>query len=214
VSSCSVYDPYQPQHEATEDQAPAPDAIRWSNAYGRTKSEAEALLRTIRPDAVILRPHAVYGPGDTTLMPRLRLAAQRGVIPLAGGGRQLQSVTSVENLANACLLACLPAAVPGTYNVNDGPPISLCEAVAKLASVAGQAPRIAAVPAPVLIAAATVMQALAAVRSTITRHPVHPRISRYAAQHLALERTFDTTAIRSQLGFRPAASSLEQAPTW
>jgi 2-alkyl-3-oxoalkanoate reductase len=214
VSSGSVYDPHRPQHHATEDQAPMPDAVRWSNAYGRTKSEAEALLRTIAPEAVVLRPHAVYGPGDTTLMPRLREAGRRGPIPIPSGGRQLHSITSVDNLVQACFLACQPDAPPGTYNVNDGAPVPLADVVRALAASGTRPVRIVPVPAPVLGAAATVLQSVAAARSAITGRRVAPRISRYVVEHLALERTFDTSAIRQRLGFSPAPSPLASAPQW
>src|SRR5688572_11441143 len=79
ISTCSVYHPERPQVMATEDEAPPPETVRWPSPYGETKALAERELLHRRPDAVVLRPHAVYGPGDTTLMPRLREAGAHGV---------------------------------------------------------------------------------------------------------------------------------------
>jgi 2-alkyl-3-oxoalkanoate reductase len=214
ISSGSVYDPHRPQRNASEDEAPAPEAVRWSNSYGLTKSEAEARLRLLRPDAVVLRPHAVYGPGDTTLMPRLREAAQRGSIPLPGGGVQMHSITQVLNLARACQLACLPGAPAGTYNINDGDPVPLRFIVSKLSANSGPPLRIRTVPAPVLLGVAAVLQASAAVRGALSGRQIHPRLSRYVVQHAALERSFDTTAARERLGFAPVPSTLEAALDW
>ena len=49
---------------------------------------------------LILRPHAVYGAGDQTLMPRLLAARRRGRLLLPGGGRQPMSVTHVDSLVD------------------------------------------------------------------------------------------------------------------
>src|SRR5437879_9182362 len=38
----------------------------YRSAYAAAKADAERILQG-RPDTVILRPHAVYGPGDRTL---------------------------------------------------------------------------------------------------------------------------------------------------
>src|SRR5262249_32594494 len=65
ISSASVYDPYRDQDGITED-APAP--AHFVSAYGKTKLLAERVLFASGRPAVILRPRAVYGVGDTTLL--------------------------------------------------------------------------------------------------------------------------------------------------
>jgi 2-alkyl-3-oxoalkanoate reductase len=211
VSTCSVYDPARPQVMAAEDEAPEPETVRWPSAYGETKALAERELRRHRPDAVVLRPHAVYGPGDTTLLPRLREAGARGVIPLPGDGRQRHSVTLAANLAEACRLACLPDAPPGVYNVSDPEPVLLADAVAKLAARPdGSLPRVRPVPARLLLGVAVVAETL---RRTI-RHPRRPPVTRYSVSHLSRERTFDITRARSRLGYDPSPTVLEHCERW
>src|SRR5690606_14012171 len=83
VSSGSVYDPRTPSVAATEVEAPARGYL---NAYGSTKAAAERYLaadaaREDRGPVVVLRPHAVYGPGDTTLLPRIEAAAVGAWLP-------------------------------------------------------------------------------------------------------------------------------------
>ena len=107
LSSASVYHPWRPQRAAAEGQAPDPEAVRWPGDYGRSKALAERLVLARRPDAVLLRPHAVYGPGDTTLLPRLLAAVRGGVLLLPGSGRQRHALTSIGALAEACRLAIL-----------------------------------------------------------------------------------------------------------
>jgi nucleoside-diphosphate-sugar epimerase len=211
VSTCSVYHPERPQVMATEDEAPAPETVRWPSPYGETKALAERVLLRRRPDAVVLRPHAVYGPGDTTLMPRLREAGARGTIPLPGSGRQRHSVTQVANLAEACRLACLPDAPPGVYNVTDPEPVPLADAMARLAARPdGTLPRVRPVPAPLLLGVAVVGEGL----NRTVRRPRRPPITRYTVGHLGRERTFDITRARTRLGYDPAPTALEHCERW
>ena len=78
IGSASVYDPRDHHLLATEDEAPvAPE--RYLNAYGRAKADQERVVRQKRPDAVVLRPRAVWGLGDTTL-PRASSLASAGVV--------------------------------------------------------------------------------------------------------------------------------------
>jgi nucleoside-diphosphate-sugar epimerase len=211
VSTCSVYHPDQPQDMATEDEAPAPETVRWPSAYGETKALGERELRRHRPDAVVLRPHAVYGPGDTTLLPRLRAVGARGTIPLPGDGRQRHSVTLATNLAEACRLACLPDAPPGVYNVSDPVPVLLKDAMARLATQPdGTVPAVRPTPAPLLLGVAVAGEVL----HRTTRHPRRPPITRYAVGHLSRDRTFDITAARTRLGYDPVPTVMEGCATW
>ena len=54
--------------------------------YGRSKGEAEATVRAIRPDAVILRPSIVFGNGDGFLNRFASMATMSPALPLIGGG--------------------------------------------------------------------------------------------------------------------------------
>ena len=54
--------------------------------YGRSKGEAEAAVRAIKPDAVILRPSIVFGNGDGFLNRFASMATMSPALPLIGGG--------------------------------------------------------------------------------------------------------------------------------
>jgi nucleoside-diphosphate-sugar epimerase len=97
---------------------------RHSNAYGRTKAAGDALAAAA--GAVVLRPRAVYGPGDPHLLPRLRRAVRGGLAPLPGPDVSM-SLTAVEDLAHARLAALdWPA---GAYNIADADPYPRDETV-------------------------------------------------------------------------------------
>ena len=78
LSTSSVYDALDAERATSrEDAAPV---RRFLSAYSESKALAEVELAGT--DAVILRPHAVYGPGDTTLLPRILAGVRRGRLVL------------------------------------------------------------------------------------------------------------------------------------
>ncbi|WP_329586380.1 NAD(P)-dependent oxidoreductase [Streptomyces sp. NBC_01362] len=97
VSSASVYAPSRCSR-ITEEH-PVGGHL---NAYGRTKAAGEALA--LAAGAVVLRPRAVYGAADPHLVPRLLARVRRGLLMLPGPSVRL-SLTAVENLTDACLMA-------------------------------------------------------------------------------------------------------------
>lgn len=222
VSSGSVYDPLRPSVRAREGEAPVE---RYLDAYGTTKAEAERYLaRDVahhpgRGDVVVLRPHAVYGPGDTTLLPRVEAAVRRGRLVLPGGGRTLQSLTHVEVLVAAVRAAvaldapALRAAAGAgpdaagllVANVADAEPVVLRDALVGALRRRGTAVRVVGVPVRPAWALAGVVERLA----RAARRPEPPRLTRYALSHLATERTYDLTVLREVLGVSPAPTSFD-----
>ncbi|GLY50394.1 NAD-dependent epimerase/dehydratase family protein [Lentzea sp. NBRC 102530] len=204
MSSASVYDPFRPTVSASESAAPV---SRYLTAYGATKAEAEGVVLT-RPDGVVLRPHAVYGPGDPTLLPRVLSAIRGRTLFLVGDGQALQSLTSIDNLAQAALLAC--TGPPGVYNVADSSPVVLESALRDLMRERGLDVRIRHLPL-------RLARSLAAVAEPVWRlagRAEPPRLTRYAISHLAFERTLDITAARTHLGYRPAPTSFAGSAAW
>ncbi|MFG1610552.1 NAD-dependent epimerase/dehydratase family protein [Actinoplanes sp. NPDC049265] len=110
VSSASVYAPGPYAGPVREDHPTGGQR----SAYGRSKAAAERAAA----GAVILRPRAVYGPGDPHLLPRLRRSVRFGRAWLPGPDVPL-SLTSVDLLASACLDAIAGAWPPGPYNIAD-----------------------------------------------------------------------------------------------
>ncbi|MCR3752139.1 NAD-dependent epimerase/dehydratase family protein [Lentzea californiensis] len=204
MSSASVYDPFRPTISAIESTAPV---SRYLTAYGATKAEAEGVVLA-RPNSVVLRPHAVYGPGDPTLLPRVLSAIRGRTLFLVGNGQALQSLTSIDNLARASLLACTGR--PGVYNVADSSPVVLESALRDLLRERGLDVRIRYLP----LGLAWSLAAMAEPVWRLAGRARPPRLTRYAISHLASERTLDITAARTRLGYEPAPTSFAGAATW
>jgi 2-alkyl-3-oxoalkanoate reductase len=204
VSTASVYDPRRPTVHARESAAPV---ARYPDAYGASKAAAEHAVRADRPDAVILRPHAVYGPGDPTLLPRVLGAVRGATLFAVGRGDQRISLTSVGNLAAACLLAA-ESDTSGVFNIADAEPVRLADALAAVLAERGLDARVRFVP----LALAWPLALATEAAHRLGARP--PRVTRYAAVHLARERTLDLTAARTVLGYRPEPTSFAGAGAW
>lgn len=80
-------------------------ADRGQSAYHRSKYVAEEVVRAFSGDWVILRPGAVYGPGDAHLSVLLRMIRSLPVIPTIGDGNQQFQPIWHEDLAAALVFA-------------------------------------------------------------------------------------------------------------
>jgi nucleoside-diphosphate-sugar epimerase len=100
VSSLAAAGPAPASAPRREDDRPAP-----ITAYGRSKLDAERVVAGV--DALrwtILRPAAVYGPGDRAMLPLFRFAA-RGVLPLVGRTTAAYTFVHVSDLVRAIAAA-------------------------------------------------------------------------------------------------------------
>lgn len=203
LSTSSVYDAFTPGVEVAEDAAPV---RRHLSAYSETKTLAEFELAGT--DAVILRPHAVYGPGDTTLLPRILAGVRRGRLTLPEGADVRHSLTSIGNLVLAVRRGLDRRSPAGIYNIADDVPVLLSAVLREFLERRGVRARLRSIPYPAAFALAGTLEASA--RLTRTR----PRLTRYAVSQLGMERTLDLTRAREALGYQPAPTSLEGAEHW
>lgn len=198
ISSSSVYDPYTPTVLGRESE---PLPRRYPNAYGATKSIAERIV-ALHPNCISLRPRAVYGPGDTTLLPRLFDRLRMGVLPLPGGGAFDQSVTHVETLVDA-VERSLESTVTGPVNVGDAEPVAIGDFMLDALAAAGRRARILPVPVDAAMALASRAEGLAKVTGR------RPSLTRYAVMQLGFERTLDLSRLHNELGAPACQASLE-----
>jgi nucleoside-diphosphate-sugar epimerase len=196
VSTTSVYSDGVVKNNVRED-APVGDCRH--SAYARTKADAEKIIRAARPDAVILRPHIVYGPGDTTLLPRLLESRRFGVLPIPGDGSNSLSVTHLDNLVIAVTRALEAVDVSGTFNISDGKDATLEELLDTILSRLVLPTNLVFIPRATAWAAATLMEGLW-LRGSATRGPY---LTRFAVGHLADEHTLDITRARELLRYAP-----------
>jgi len=107
----------------------APDAL---SKYARSKAEGEAAVRACLPQAVILRPSIVFGPGDGFFNRFARMAALSPVLPLIGGGHTRFQPVFVGDVAAAVAQCVLDPATAGQTFELGGPGVYTFETLMKL----------------------------------------------------------------------------------
>jgi nucleoside-diphosphate-sugar epimerase len=155
---------------------------------------------------VVVRPHLVWGPGDTQLVGRIVDRARSGRLALVGGGAALVDTTYIDNAVDAHV-AALDAIVPGArcagraYVVANGEPRPIRDLVAGICAAAGVAFEPRHVPAPVARFAGTVVERL----WPIFRDG-EPPLTRFLAEQLGTAHWFDPRPAADDLRWRPEVS--------
>lgn len=187
----------------------APLCTRAPCAYPTTKAAAERLVAEANgPDftTVSLRPHLVFGRGDTHLVPRLLELARRGRLRIVGNGGNLVDITPVENVVDAHLLAEKAAGIGGrAYFITNGEPVVLWKWINHLL-------RRLAVPEVTRHVSFRTAYAAGGVLENfwrIFRLRGDPPMTRFAAKELATDHWFRIDAARRDLGYAPRVSVSE-----
>jgi nucleoside-diphosphate-sugar epimerase len=196
VSSTSVF--YRPadQFGITEASPIGPDFL---NEYARTKHEGEELVRRHPGEWVIARPRAVFGPGDTTLLPRILEAAARGRLPFLGDPDDpaVGDLVYIDVLVDRLVAAALAPGLAGTeVNLASGEPVPLMPTIARILRELG-------LPVPRRTLGRRAALGLAAAAETawrLGRLHGEPPLTRYAVWLLTSSKTFDVSLARSLFG--------------
>lgn len=175
--------------------------------YARTKAEAE-LLALARDSAamhvVAVRPHIVWGPGDTQLIERVVDRARRGRLPLLSGGTALIDSTYIDNAASGIVAALhrADAAHGKAYVLTNGEPRPVADLLAGICLAAGVRPPHWSVPAGIGRAAGSVVERIWSVRPGADEPPM----TRFLAEQLSTAHWFDQRETRAALDWAPTVS--------
>lgn len=205
ISTPGLYFNFRDRLAVREDEAlPRP-----VNFYTATKAEAENLVRSASglDSAVILRPRAIFGPHDNTLLPRMLRVARQGSLPLMRGGKAWLDLSYVDNVVDAVELAIARSvgqSFNATFNISNGEPIQVRELFTELASAFHLDLRMRRVPYSAIATAACAMEGLARLAPGW-----EPPLTRYSVGLLAYSQTLDLTRANRELGYTPRVSLRE-----
>jgi len=205
VSTLAAIGPSSDGTPVDEDAQPRP-----LTHYGKSKLEAERMVRALAPEAIIVRPPAVYGPRDTDIFQILRTIS-RGWMLEIGGGQRWVSFIYVKDLVEGLLAA--RRGLPGrAYFLAHPQPVSWSELGAAAARIMARRLRVVRVPAGVAYAVGLGAEAW----SHLTRQP--GIISREkVAEARCRWWTCDTRRAAAELGFEartPLAAGLAETLSW
>src|SRR5882724_1457029 len=122
VSTSAVLYEQRHQYDMTEE---LPPPVRFINEYARTKFAGEELVRRYPGPQTIVRPRAVFGPGDTVVFPRILRAAQEGKFPLIESDEIVMAdLIYIDTLVDYILRA-IDRRVTGLYHLTNHHPVAL-----------------------------------------------------------------------------------------
>ncbi|KGL61264.1 MULTISPECIES: NAD(P)-dependent oxidoreductase [unclassified Polaribacter] len=203
ISSPSVYFEYKDKFNIKEsDDLPK----KLVNQYAKSKRKAEVLLIKSGLPYVILRPRAIIGRGDTVIMPRLIRAVDEGRLKVIGNGKNIADLTSAENIANAILLSLKAknTAINDIYNISNGDPVFLWDAIFEVLSRLGKKVPSKKVPFRIVKWVAKFLE----LKSRLTNNN-EPPLTQYGVGTLAISLTMDISKAKNQLGYRPKVTTKE-----
>jgi nucleoside-diphosphate-sugar epimerase len=194
--------------EGVDESVPYPS--HYEAYYPKTKAIAECLILRANDDAlatVALRPHLIWGPGDTNLIPRILARARAGRLRRIGKASKRIDSVYIDNAAEAHILAADRLA-PGSpiagkvYFISQGEPVPLWDLVNRILAAAGLPPVTRTVP---VWAARLAGWALEGVWGLLGRQE-EPPMTRFLACELATAHWFNLSAARRDLGYEPHIS--------
>lgn len=184
-----------------------PVASHFEAPYPQTKAQAEREVlaaNSAELATAALRPHLIWGPGDTQLTARIVARAKAGRLRLVGGGKKLIDSVYIGNAVHAHLLA-LDQLRPGAacagkaYFITQGEPMPQKQLIDGILAAAGLPPCHKSVP-PWL--AWLVGAGLELAYSALRRRD-EPMMTRFLARQLATAHWYDISAARRDLGYAP-----------
>ncbi|MDQ0663931.1 nucleoside-diphosphate-sugar epimerase [Arthrobacter ulcerisalmonis] len=175
--------------------------------YSRTKAQAELLaLASDAPDfrVAAVRPHVVWGPGDTQLVERVLARAARRRLPLLDAGAALIDTTYVDNAASAIVAALerINHIHGRALVVSNGEPRPVGELIAGICAAGGVPAPSWSVPGRLARIAGSVVE-----RAWLTfGKRDEPPMTRFLAEQLSTAHWFDQRETRRLLDWTPAVS--------
>jgi nucleoside-diphosphate-sugar epimerase len=192
----------------------APYAKRWLCHYPHSKALAEqAVLRANGQGGLLtcaLRPHLIWGPRDSHLVPRLIARARAGRLRRVGDGQNLIDITYVENAALAHVQAA-DALAPGSpvagraYFISQGEPVNCWQWIDEILGLAGLPPVAKAVSARTAWRVGAMLECVYG----LLRLQREPPMTRFLAAQLSTSHYFDIRQARAGFGYTPRISTAE-----
>lgn len=176
--------------------------------YPRSKSLAEKIvLRANSNDfkTLSLRPHLIFGPGDSNLIPTILKKALDGRLKIIGQGKNLCDFSFIEDCVNAHLLAMNALsdnsnAAGRAYFISQGDPYPLWDFINQILIANNVAPITKRVSASIALPLASLIEKVSLVLNK------EPPLTRFLVEEMSTDHYFDISAAKKELKYTPRYS--------
>ena len=194
-----------------DESQPYPE--RYRAFYPETKAAAERAVLTAHGPSlrtIALRPHLIFGPGDTNLVPTILKRARAGRLVQVGDGTNLVDLTFIDDCVSAHVLAAAalderPTAGGRAFFISQGTPVRLWEWIGRVLALHDAPPvrrRVSATTARLLATATEAVWSMFQLASD-------PPLTRFLAEEMSTDHYFDIAAARRELGYTPSCTAWE-----
>ncbi|MHB8788728.1 MAG: NAD-dependent epimerase/dehydratase family protein [Desulfobulbaceae bacterium] len=175
------------------------------DGYQRTKLEAEQWLNNFAAERnfpyTIIRPAAIYGPGDRRLLKLFKMA-MKPLFILLGQGKCMYHLVHVDDLTNTFIIAAThPRAQGETFISGADEPIGIADIARTVAGHFGRSIRVVRLPIGPFFLLADVCEAVCKPLK------IEPPIYRRRVAFYSKDRHFDVSKMRNVLGYQPRHSN-------
>lgn len=180
----------------------------WPSKYTYSKYLGEnEVLKAQKINTIILRPRGLFGPGDTSIIPRLIKANRLGKLPIIGDGKTLTDLTYIDNVAHAAILALGKCSEQNKeiFNISNGEPVLLWNFLGDVLTQLGETFKPKKIPFPIVYTSCFINEFI----STHFLKNKEPTLTRYTAGLLAKSLTLDITKAKEKLGYMPLVDMQE-----
>jgi nucleoside-diphosphate-sugar epimerase len=182
--------------------------------YSYSKAQAEQVVLAANSNdfrTTALRPHLIWGPRDSHLVPRLLQRARSGRLRRVGDGSNLVDITYVENAAAAHVQAAdalaAHAALPAgkAYFISQGEPVSCWRWIDEILALVDLPP----VTKHLSFRSASRIGGALEFAYRALHLKGEPPMTRFLASQLSTSHWFDISAARRDFGYEPKTSTAD-----
>lgn len=190
-----------------------PYARKFLCYYAESKSRAEELIlkaNSANLKTTSLRPHLIWGPGDTNLIPRILERGRNQDLRIVGDGDNLVDISYIDNVVQAHLLAAKDLENEGrsqgrAYFISQGEPVNLWDWINSLFSRLDIPPVNRRISFRKAWFAGLTMECY----YKALRYKEEPPMTRFLAEQLARSHWFSIRAAARDLDYQPLISTEE-----
>ena len=201
ISSSSIFE----KAKSSDNHGDSLPQIPPSHPYSLSKFRAEKLLNDFPSDMWIgLRPRAVFGKNDTTVLPRISKLINSKRYLVIGNGKTIVDATCMNNFLDAveCAINAEDKATGRVYNISNGKPLEAGYMLSKIAQKSYPNSKAKHLPhAPI-----KVLSHLINTIGLLSFGLFQPSLTPYSVNQLTKRMVMDISGAKQYLGWTPKQS--------